>query len=255
MNRAVPVALLVAAVVFVTAPPARACSCVGPNPACQAFWTTDAVFDGRVVSIEPTSHDEPLGGRVVQFPEKLVTLEVSQTWKGASPGRVQIVTASTGAACGFDFKIGVRYLVFAHQRSMDGRLGVSLCSNTHAFDGAGDLTESLDSLSRPATGGRVFGTVKLYERLKSSGMTERPFEAAIRLTGNGVQTAMRSVGGRYEFRGLPLGSYDVTASVPEGYAMYGGASRTLEILDVRGCAETDFGVTVPERVYGGAVRR
>jgi hypothetical protein len=213
------------------------------------------VFDGRVVSIDPTSHDERLGDRVVQFPEKLVTLDVSQTWKGASPGRVQIVTASAGAACGFEFKIGERYLVFAHQRSMDGRLGVSLCTNTYTFDGAGDLPEFLESLSRPPTGGRIFGTVKRYERSKSSAMTEQPFELSIRLTGDGQELTTRSVDGRYEFRGLPVGSYEVTANLPEGYAPYGAPLRRIEILDVRGCAEVDYGLTVPERVWGGPKRQ
>jgi hypothetical protein len=255
MNRAVPVALLVVALIVATASPARACSCVGPNPACQAFWTTDTVFDGRVVAIEAALPDERLGGRVVQFPEKLVTLDVAQTWKGAVSGRVQVATATTGPACGFNFKVGKRYIVFANERSMGRLPEVSSCTNTRLLADAGDLPEFLDSLSRPATGGRVFGTVKLYERSKSSGMTERPFDLAIRLAGDGVELTTRSLGGSYEFGGLPVGSYDVTATVPEGYAMYGGPSRSVEILDVHGCAETDYGVTVPERVYGGPVRR
>jgi hypothetical protein len=166
MNRAVAVALLLAAVVLVTASPATACSRMGPYSACQAFWKTDAVFDGQVVSIESAPRDERLAGRVVQLPEKLVTLDARQT-KGASVGRVQVLTATTGAACGFNFKVGRRDLVFASDRSI-GPPGVSLCSNTRSFENAADPPEFLNSLSRPATG-------------------------------NG-QELTRSVDGRYEFR-------------------------------------------------------
>ncbi len=39
----------------------------------------------------------------------------------------------------------------------------------------------------------MFGSVTLYERLKSSGLSEKPFELAIRLTGNGQKLTTRFV--------------------------------------------------------------
>jgi hypothetical protein len=39
-------------------PVAYACSCVYQGPACQAYWTTDAVFDATVTRIERIRHED-----------------------------------------------------------------------------------------------------------------------------------------------------------------------------------------------------
>jgi hypothetical protein len=250
MKRAMSVALVVA---FLFCLPARAwaCSCIGPSPACQVFAKTDAVFEGRVVSIEAIGHSEALPGTSIRIQEKLVTLEVRQAWKGPATTRVQVVTASQGSACGIAFKAGERYLVFANHRSYDGRLGASSCGNTRRLDEAADSLAFLDSLSRPADGGRVFGSVKLYERVSRPGTpSERPFDLAIRLTGGGREVTSRSVDGTYEFRGLSPGSYAVDVTPPDGYMTYGGTSRPAEISDDRSCAQLDFGFSAAGKIDG-----
>src|SRR5688572_658434 len=108
---------------------AAACSCMTSGPACQAFWKTDAVFDATVESIETTAGRElDLGDRKVSYPEKRVRMTVQQALKGVtSTGPLEVDTANDGAACGYNFKIGHRYLVFAWKRPADGRLVVSSC--------------------------------------------------------------------------------------------------------------------------------
>lgn len=135
-------AVALAASLTTAASPAAACSCKSSGPACQAYWNTDAVFDATVVRIERVPRDELVGNEVVTGSKHLVTLDVRQTWKGLESGRLQVVTEAQEAACGFEFKDGVRYLVFArHGRS--GELEVSLCSATREFDGTGDAAEFL----------------------------------------------------------------------------------------------------------------
>jgi hypothetical protein len=160
-------ALLLAA--FVIDPtPADACSCMASGPACQAFWSTDAVFDAMVVSVEPLPRD---GAARVSVPpaDYLVSLDVRQAWKGVNPGPLEVVTSGSEASCGFEFKVGRRYLVFARSQADVGRLSVSHCSRTHEFDGTGDDAMFLASLASPETGAQVFGSIELSQSSFVSG--------------------------------------------------------------------------------------
>ena len=73
------------------------------------------MFDATVESIDRAVGPElSLGQERVSFPEKLVRMTVRQGLKGVTAaGPVDVYTASDAAACGYDFKVGQRYLVFA----------------------------------------------------------------------------------------------------------------------------------------------
>jgi len=94
---------------------ASACSCMSSGPACQAYWRADAVFDATVQNIRKATRDEDHGtGTSSKLTEHLVALEVRGAFKGVTTtGPLEIVTPADGAACGYDFKTGQRYLVFA----------------------------------------------------------------------------------------------------------------------------------------------
>lgn len=109
------------AVLACVVPHVRACSCV-PSDFYGAFVGSDAVFLGEVLEIS------------IPAPERLyqvsVTVRVENAWKQASaPATTYIFTASSGAACGFSFRVGARYLIYANRS--DGALWASLCSRTH----------------------------------------------------------------------------------------------------------------------------
>ena len=169
------------------APSAEACSCISSGPACQAFWTTDVVFDGTVMTIEPTSREETFSSRTFQVTEFVVTLQVRQTWKGVEGETVQVITNGSGASCGFDFKMGGRYLVFASRGGNDSRPRVSLCSFTRAYNGTGEPAAFFASLDAPETGGRVFGTIQSFTRsfTPPNSSNRSPMDLEVRLTGNG----------------------------------------------------------------------
>src|SRR5512143_3669466 len=97
--------------------PAAACSCAEmPFEAARAGAA--AIFEARVASID----DGPDGTRHVH-------LDVVQTWLAAEHEHVEVVTASTEAACGFTFAVGSSYLVYASGVEGDA-YRVSLCSRT-----------------------------------------------------------------------------------------------------------------------------
>ena len=240
-------------VVAISAVPrsAAACSCIDPGPECQAFWKTDAVFDATVVRIAER-RIEPTEKREFAAADLLVTLRVHRAWKGAQPGDIEVTTSRSGGTCGYDFREGERYLVFAHQ--WGGHLNVSMCSLTQPFDGSGTAAEFLSSLDRPATGGRVFGTVRTWQRVFEH---DRPrpevnTETTVRLTGAGKDWTTRSAGGQYEFSGLPDGTYTLDIDIPEGHRTY-GPTRTIDIPNARACAEENFAFTPAGRIAGRLV--
>jgi hypothetical protein len=234
---------------------AHACSCESRGPACQAFWKTAAVFDGTVVSIEPARPDDFTGERTIRITENVVRLAVRQSWKGIDTPAVDVVTNGGGGSCGFDFKLGGRYLVFADRGTLDGRLRVSICNLTREFDGTGDAAAFLASLTFPSGGGRAFGKVDLSVRsfkADDGAFKRMSFEIPVRLVGNGQDRRATTTAGRYEFSGLPPGTYAVTITVPAGYSTW-RTEREAEIPDARGCAQTDFTLSPAGRITGRLV--
>jgi protocatechuate 3,4-dioxygenase beta subunit len=234
--------------------PAHACSCMESGPACQAFWTTAAVFDATVVAIENIETDELLGGDLRRFTRRLVKLDVRKGWKGVTAGPLEVVTNPDEASCGFEFRLSGRYLIFADDRRVDGRMTVSRCSATRAYDGTGDAAAFLASLEAPPKGGRVFGTVTLTQN--SFGTTPRidrkPVEVPVRLSGGGRTVTTTSTGGRYAFDALAPGRYVVDFLGPAGYGGW-APSREIEIQNARACAETNFSMSPDGRITGRVI--
>jgi hypothetical protein len=222
--------------------------CFAVGPACQAYWKTDAVFDAVVLDIEslPRDPDNPF------LSDTLVKLDVRQSWKGAAIGPLEVSTASTGAACGYSFKKGGRYLVFA-RRATGARLQVSLCSGTKEWDGTGPAAEFLASLASEARGGRVFGTTRTHAR--TFGAPPQRIEAdtvtTVRIVGIGVERSV-TARGRYEFADLPAGHYTVTTTMPDGYTTWQPV-REVGVPDTHACAEENFDFSPAGGITGRVV--
>lgn len=114
--------------VVVAASPAWSCSCIPSPPPKQALAKSAAVFAAKVVDIDR-------GERQLK-----VTLEISRTWKGTKGKTVTVITALSGASCGYGFKKGKSYLVYCHQSQKGGKptgpLYASLCSRTKPLEKA-----------------------------------------------------------------------------------------------------------------------
>lgn len=241
---------LVFLTLLASADAAMACSCAFSGPPCQAFWSADAVLDATVVSMSPLERRED---RTYPWDDTLVSLEVHAAPKGGSRGRLEITTHSQESACGYRFKAGNRYFIFA-RRAPDGSLSASRCSATREFDGTGPAAEFLASLHEPPRGGRVFGTVHTSLQSSSGTHTRTPLETSLRLSGGGGMRTLRTTAGLFEFTGLPVGSYRLDVDVPEGYSAFANW-RDVQIADVRGCAEVDFTFVAAGRISGRVVDR
>jgi hypothetical protein len=113
------VALVVLGLVALLPDCASACSCAVPpgseqEQARRELADSSAVFAGEVIDIEK-------GPQVSS-----VTFEVSKVWKGRQREIRTVSTPSYGAACGYPFKEGKEYLVYAWGKKME----VYLCGRT-----------------------------------------------------------------------------------------------------------------------------
>lgn len=120
--------------VLVLAPgEALACSCAPPRPIPEAVENATRVFHGKVVAIEPLNDIH-----------QRVTFQVTEHFKGAPRDSLAIETATSGAMCGYPFREGSTYVVYAHG---DDSLATSSCSRTTLALSGSDL-EVLRELSR-----------------------------------------------------------------------------------------------------------
>ncbi len=123
--------LLVAFILSFNHRPAAACTCaINPSPEEELKLST-AVFSGRVVSTDLLPRLDTSSRHPVK-----VTLEVDTVWKGPERDRISVYTAIDSGACGFDFNVGWKYLVYA--RGSQNDLEVSTCTRTAMLSYAGD---------------------------------------------------------------------------------------------------------------------
>jgi len=133
------VAVLAAAALAAAVEPARACSCIPPDP-----WTflkqADGAFVGRLVS-----RREGGQGRAI------LTFSVERAVKGKIGATVEVETPSSGAACGIETSVGRRIGLFLEREG--GKWLGNLCSQVEPED-------LLAAASLPAPNGK--GPVALF---------------------------------------------------------------------------------------------
>ena len=92
-----------------------------------AYKQATAVFYGEVTEIKPKSGD----GEVTDINEPLVVkIKVHKFWKGEITSEVIVQTAGNSAMCGFNFKAGMRYTIYAYDTGSG--LQATICSRTAA---------------------------------------------------------------------------------------------------------------------------
>ena len=106
-----PRLLFALSLVFVAQISVYACSCGDLDiPLSQkvAGWlrSSNAVFSGEAIKLEKIPGTRDL----------VATFAVDEFWKGDIAPTIEIRTSMDGASCGYDFKIGTSYLVYAFKQ-------------------------------------------------------------------------------------------------------------------------------------------
>lgn len=125
---------------------AMACSCVDlGNPINEkvSWWLKDSavVFSGEAIKLE----------KVSETVDVLATFSVSEFWKGDLSSAIEVRTLISGGSCGYDFRIGNHYLVYAWRAK--GQLMTGACwGNSRLFERFGK--EQLEVLGKGKTPGK-----------------------------------------------------------------------------------------------------
>lgn len=103
-----------------------ACSCVELPSVKEEFNRSKAVFSGKVIDIKEKRSSNG-------YLAKSILFEVTNTWKGIHQSQITITTGISDANCGFDFKNGKEYLVYANESTMYGAksLVTIICDRTN----------------------------------------------------------------------------------------------------------------------------
>jgi hypothetical protein len=147
------VVLTVLGVVFLLPDCASACSCAIPGSqeerAERALAESSAVFSGEAVEVEEGPRIKMMG--IGGLSSSRVTLRASEVWKGPQRETLEVSTPRDEASCGFPFKEGQEYLVYAYTGKQG--LEVDLCGETIPLSEAGvDLAVLGDGGEKPKDG-------------------------------------------------------------------------------------------------------
>jgi hypothetical protein len=257
-------AFLVAAVASSSVAAAEACTCLSVDSpaACELYKKADVAFVGRVTEMPPNR----AGGHV--------RFQLTQALKGVAGPQVSVLNAESGVGCGYQFAEGQEYVVFA-ARNANGEIEAGRCSSAIWMVRVPDFADAefrleaaeavafVASLRTPAAGGRIFGEVRVLVRDPFSGgiKSRSPVEGATAiLRGPARKRVTTDVSGRYEFTGLPRGTYEVSVTMPPGFPAARSArpseqllsrpdfpldyerdfTRRITIVDDRGCGYAPF---------------
>jgi hypothetical protein len=222
---------------------ASACSCAGSGSACTLAPQpgVDVIVLARMSgprfgAPRPSPVEEGAPPRFF-LGERPVSLDVLEVYKGEADPELTVYTASSEAACGFPFRPGVQYIVYAYRK--DGKLHTSLCSGNRVADEAAADLEYLRQLKGMPEVVRISGEYKRYTYDPNFHPTFQPsimdharppeetYNALapmtgeqVRITHEGGQTWVATVddSGWFDVAGLPPGKYSVEPSVPEKYS-------------------------------------
>lgn len=243
--------LISAAVVFFILfgnTPADACTCSLSGPPCQNYFQVDAVFVGTVKTIsEVEAPPDPM-----PFRRRLVTFTVERALRGLEGTSVGVTTGMGGGDCGYAFKAGERYLVYAY-KAQDGQLHTGICSRTRPTAEAADDLRFIDGLRTAPAGARVSGTITHWER-NLGGDAPRKYgpvaDVHVQLHGpSGAREARTDEQGRYEVTGIRPGKYELQVFPPAVFSSKYLRSE-INLADARACAVVDFSIHYDGRVSG-----
>ena len=235
-------------VLLLSAARAAACSCIGPEQPCQAFGSAAAVFVGTVTGSEtrqPKEGEDVWGRRVFKF-------AVLQPFLGVEGTEVEVATGMGGGDCGYGFRKGETYLVYAYG-GRDGKpLATGICSRTTPVSDASEDLEFLRALPSRAAGVTISFTVTRYRQRVAAGDREEVgglAGARLVVEGGGEQREVKTdSAGRAQLSGLKPGGYKVSLELPEKLTTH-RAEQEVTVSD-RGCAEVFYQVSDNGRLGG-----
>ncbi|MGH9753179.1 MAG: hypothetical protein ACREA2_10385 [Blastocatellia bacterium] len=220
---------------------AFACSCAKAPAPCQAYAQAEAVFIGTPKEVSRIESKDKIG-----YGYRVFRFSVDQAFRGVNGSQVSVMTGRNDGDCGYGFKIGKQYLVYAYRiHQKQETLSTSICTRTKPVRNADEDLEVIHGLSKASPGGWVFGEVFKFNRTQG-GLW--PLEGVkVTVIGQGKSVAvMTDKYGKFRVSSLPEGNYKVRVLPPEGLS--DGSNESEAKVADRGCATVEFWLKVDGRV-------
>lgn len=244
--RSVVVLLGILIVISVSSQTVDACSCGGSGTPCESYGSAAAVFVGTVVGVRDNEPPKPADRREVHWFPRAFKFSVEQSYLGVAGTEVEVSTGQGGGDCGYEFKIGQRYLVYAYR--YDDQLSASICTRTRPFSSANEDLAFLGTLSSAASGVTIYGGIK--DREGKNGPVSS--DILITIEGESERKEIRPDGeGRFRLSGLRAGKYKVSLKLPDTLTTW-RHEQEITVAD-RGCAAVVWYVTDNGRVSGRVI--
>src|SRR5262252_5186301 len=220
----------------------KACTCGFVGPPCEEYWRSQAVFAGKVIKKSTFYVEEGEGDSRHTYQQVLVRFSIEQAFKGVAGDEVEIVTGMGHGDCGYHFKDGERYVVYAIRSGRDkSRLYSGICNRIKLVAEADEDFAYFRAIPEAGTGGLVYGRVKkLTMSLSFDNKYQETYIGNIKVTveGNGRKfETTTNKDGYYQVSGLAPGQYNVNAGISDSQNSH--FESTVDVVD-RGCAARDF---------------
>lgn len=231
---------------------ALGCSCITPGAPCQAFGSASAVFVGTVTGSGPRQHRQGEKAGDVDWTPVVFRFTVLQPFLGVESAEVEVATGRGGGDCGYSFRKGETYLVYAYGGRDGAPLATGICTRTRPVSAASEDLEFLRGLAGRGPGVSLTITVlRRAQDVKDGGRSPESGMAGAGLVVEGAGERMEvktDAAGRVQLSGLKPGTYKVRLLLPDELTTY-KAEQEVTVAD-RGCANVFYGVTDNGRISG-----
>lgn len=233
-------------------------SCPGYNqhPPCHEFWRADAVFIATAIKVQyKQTNPDFYGGWSKPM---IVTLALEEQFRGIEEKAVVLDLND----CGYEFKQGEKYLVYAHRRRDNNKLDVRAHSTRTQplAEAAGDL-QYIRSVLRGEKQPSIVGTVgetttdvKIISPRRYNFNILKPMfygkpASGVKVFGEGKEQIYETISdgaGHYQFFDLPDGEYKIRAEFPPYFLTKIETVKTVS----QGCALSYLGAQRQGAVEG-----
>jgi hypothetical protein len=229
----------------------KACLCPMNTPPCQGYWQSSAVFAGMVTQRTSPNLPAEQNKRGSAFLTVRFAFSVVKAYRGDLENEVQVSSGLGGGDCGYPFRVGERYLVYAYVDPETKELSTSICTLTKPLVDAGKDLDYIRTLKTEPAGTRLYGSVHDFTRTRTGSRITPELLAGAGIELKTPQSILHQVSdkdGTYEWKGLQAGKYQMSVKL-ENYLSLSLSGIDLN-LPGEGCFALDLAVESNGQIEG-----